>query len=434
MQALIRATLAHTPADPFVTPEALRCHHDGGLLIRDGRIVAAGDWAEVHRLAGPMDVTDWRPGFVLPGLVDAHVHFPQVRIIGSLGRSLLEWLDEIALPEEARMADVDYAASTARLFLHALATHGTTTALVFGAHYADATAALFEEASRVGLRITTGLVHADTLVPPPLRQTPESAYRDASALMARYHRRGRLRYAVTPRFALSNSSAMLEVCRALATEHPDVRLHTHLNENRDEVAGVARDFPTCRDYLAVYEQFALAGPRTVFAHNVWPTSDELTRLATTGASIAHCPSSNAALASGAFPMQAHLRAGVPFALGTDVGAGVGFGILREALQAYLTQRLLPDGVTLGPAHLLYLATRAGARALGMEEDIGDFTPGKAADFLRIQPRQDSVLHTALARADSAEQALAAVLTLADREAIGEVWVGGERIALSPPVD
>ena len=431
MHALIRATLAHTPENPFVNARALRCHHDGGLLIQDGRIVAAGDWADVRRQAADVEVTDWRPGVVLPGLVDAHVHFPQVRIIGSLGRSLLEWLNDVALPEEARMADIRYATETARLFVRALAAHGTTTALVFGAHYAGATAALFEEASRVGLRITTGLVHADTLVPEVLRQTPDRAYTDAQTLITRYHQHGRLRYAVTPRFALSNSAAMLEVCRALTTEHADVRVQTHLNENRDEIAGVARAFPDTRDYLAVYERFALATPRTVFAHNVWPTADEVARLSESGASIAHCPSSNAALASGTFPMRAHIDARIHFALGTDVGAGTGFSLLREALQAYLVQQLHPQGVSLGPAHLLYLATRAGAEALGLSDVVGDFTPGRSADLVRIDPRPGSVLQGALAHAESEEQTLAAVLTLADQDAVREVWVEGERITLPP---
>ncbi len=187
--------------------------------MRDGRIVAAGDYEQVKAAATDAVTTDWRGGFILPGLIDTHVHFPQVRIIGSLGRSLLDWLEAVALPEEARMADLEYARDTARVFVRMLAAHGTTTAMVFGAHFAAATAALFEEGAARGLRIVSGLVMSDRLLRPDLRQSPEEAYRDATDLIRRFHGRGRLLYAVTPRFALSTTEAMLDVCQTLRREH-----------------------------------------------------------------------------------------------------------------------------------------------------------------------------------------------------------------------
>ena len=286
---------------------------------------------------------DLRGGFLLPGFVDTHVHFPQVRVIGSLGRSLLDWLEESALPEESRMADARYAAETARVFVRALASNGTTTALVFGSHFAPATSCLFEEAEAIGLRVASGLVLSDRLLRPDLHQAPEAAYRESTEMIRRFHGKGRLLYAVTPRFALSTSEAMLEVCQTLLRENPGLRFQTHLNENRQEVAEVARLFPWASGYLAVYERFGLIGRRSVAAHNVHPGPSELERLAASGASVAHCPASNAALGSGIFPLRSHVEAGVRCALGTDVGAGTSFSLLREGLQAYLMQRLAPQG-------------------------------------------------------------------------------------------
>src|SRR6202044_3494855 len=234
----------------------------------------------------------------------------------------------------------------------------------------------------------------------------------------------RLLYAVTPRFALSTSEAMLEVCQTLLREQAGLLFQTHLNENVQEIAEVARLFPWASDYLAVYERYGLSGPNSVLAHNVYPTGSELERLASSGATVAHCPSSNAALGSGLFPLKRHLNAGVRCALGTDVGGGTGFGLLKEGLQAYLLQRIAPDGMLLDAGHLLYLATLAGAEALGLSHETGDFRSGKSADFVYLRPPADSPLAAVLDRGQSPERVLAAIFTLAGAESVREVRVEG----------
>jgi len=402
----------------------MECHWDGGLLIHDGRIAACGDF-ETIRAANPQATTvDLRGGFLLPGLIDTHTHFPQLRVLGALGRSLLDWLEDCALPEEARMADESHARRIAAGFVHALASHGTTTALVFGAHFAAATALLFEAAAKSGLRMIGGMVLSDRRLRPELHQTPDSAYRESSDLIRCFHGRGRLLYAVTPRFALSTSEAMLEVCQTLLREHEGLRFQTHLNENPREIVEVAKLFPWASDYLAVYERFGLGGRGAVMAHNVHATASELERLGASGTAVAHCPCSNATLGSGLFALKSHLKAGVRIALGTDVGGGTGFSLLKEALQAYLLQRVAPEGALLDAAQMLYLATRAGAEALGLEEEIGDFQPGKAADVIYVRPPLDTPLSAVLERAETPEQALAAIFTLAGAESIQEVRVEG----------
>lgn len=421
---LLRAPLFHTPRNPFRDSTALECYADGGLLVSGGRIAGCADYASLRAAHPDVPTVDLRGGYLLPGFVDTHIHFPQLRVLGGLGRSLLDWLEHCALPEEARMADHSYACRVAREFVHALVCHGTTTALVFAAHFAPATAALFEAAQAAGLRVAAGLVLSDRQLRPELHQTPERAYRESNLLIERFHQQGRLSYAVTPRFALSASEAMLEVCQTLLGEHEGLLLQTHLNENVQEISEVKRLFPWAADYLAVYERFGLSSPKAVMAHDVHPTGSELERLAASGTVIAHCPSSNAALGSGLFPLKRHINAGVRCALGTDVGGGTGFGMLKEALQAYLLQRVAPDGLLLDAGHLLYLATRAGAEALGLAEETGDFGVGKSADLVYLRPPDDSPLAAVLEREQSPEQALAAIFTLAGAESVREVRVAG----------
>jgi len=429
---LLRAPLFHTPRNPFVHGRALEHFADGGLLIRAGRIAACGDYGEL-RAANPDAIsTDYRGGFLLPGFVDTHVHFPQLRVLGSLGRSLLEWLEHSALPEEVRMADVAYARETACGFVHALLAHGTTTALAFGAHFAPATAELFEAADRAGLRLISGMVLSDRMLRAELHQHPVPAYRDSADLIARFHSRGRLLYAVIPRFAFSASEEILELCQTLLRENEGLRFTTHINENPAEVAEVARLFPWAADYLAVYERFGLHGRGSVMAHDVHTTDAQLERLAGSGTAVAHCPCSNAALGSGVFPLRRHAAAGVTCALGSDVGGGTGFGLLKEGLQAYLMQRIIPDGVVLDGASLLYLATRAGAEAVNLASEIGDFMPGKSADFVYVRPPESSPLAAVVRNAESPGRVLDAIFTLAGQESIAETRIAGSVVHRALP--
>src|SRR5688572_18841163 len=244
---LFRGTIFHTPENPLHLDisdrRALTCHEDGGLLVHEGRVIVCGDYIGIRDANPGAETVDWRGGFIVPGFVDTHVHFPQARIIGAMGRTLLDWLDAVALPEEAQMAERTYAAATAALFVRALASHGTTTALVFGAHFSDATAELFEAAASSGLRIVSGLVLSDRMLRPDLHVTPEQAYHDSAMLIERYHKQGRLLYAVTPRFAYSTTESMIEVCQQLMAEHPDVRLQTHINESPAEIGALTRLLP-----------------------------------------------------------------------------------------------------------------------------------------------------------------------------------------------
>jgi guanine deaminase len=419
---ILRAVIFHTPQNAFHEAGALKAYTDGGLAIEAGKVVVCGDYSDVSRQYPQADVRDLRGGYLVPGFIDTHIHYPQTRIIGGLGLDLLDWLEQITLPEEARLADANYATALAREFVAALAAHGTTTALVFGSHFAGATECLLSEAERRRVRVFSGLVFSDLLLRSELLQKPEEAYRDAKSLISQFPR-----YAVMPRFALSCSEAMLEVCGTLRREHPGLLFTTHINESAREVEEVRKQFPQATDYLDVYEEFDLIGRDSVLAHNVHAAADELARLGERKASIAHCPCSNAALGSGVFRMKRHLDAGAHFGLGTDVGAGTGFGMLKESLQSYLLQRVAQDAFTMNPAQMLYLATRAGAEALNIADETGDFGAGKAADFVYIRAHEQSVLAGVLERAETPERILAAIFTLGDATAIQEVRVNDHAV-------
>lgn len=423
---LFRGRIFHSPRNPFAGEEALECFEDGGLAVEGGRIVAAGDWASLRRRYPGAGEAGREGDILLPGFVDTHVHFPQMRVIGGMGLPLLDWLDRRALPEEARFADPEYARRAARVFLGKLLQNGTTAALVFGSHFYEAQHAFFEEAEKSGLTIASGLVLADRNLRSELHTTPARGYEESARLIKEWHGRGRLRYAVTPRFAVSAGDELLEAAGALLADFPGVLFQTHLNENVDETQAVLQLFPGAQDYLDVYDRHRLVGSGSVFAHNVHVTGRQLARLAEAKATVAHCPSSNAFLGSGLFPMAAHASHGVRFALGSDVGAGTGFSLFKEGLMAYQAQMLLEGGYRLTPVHLLFLATRAGALALGLGDEIGDFREGKRADFFVVRPREESTLRAVLDRAESPVDVLAALFTLACEADIAEVYLAGEK--------
>jgi len=420
---LYAGTIVDTPGDPFAGDPADALAEVSALLVREGIICARGTFAALRAEHPDEPVIRLPDGMLVPGFIDTHVHFPQIRAIGGLGMPLLDWLEHCALPEESKLADQAYAREVAGEFLDGLLAAGTTSALVFGSHFAAAMDELFVAAEQRGLNITSGLVLSDRILRPDLLRSPESALADSTELIGRWHGRGRLRYAVTPRFSLSASNAMLDVCAQLL--EAGVWFTSHVNENLAEIAAVAGLFPGTRHYLDTYRQHGLVTRRSVFAHNVHASDAELALLAEHGASVSHCPTSNCALGSGLFPLRRHVEHGVGLALGSDVGAGAGLFLPKEGLQAYFIQQMLgPSGLTLTPVHLLYLATRAGARALGLDDRVGDFAVGKDFDAVWLQPAAGSTLAVNLKHARDTTDALARIFALATPADVAGVWIRG----------
>ncbi len=427
MTELYRAHIIDVPADPLRSGAGLRSLEDGALALENGVISACDDFAALMRRYPQAQLHDWRGSILIPGLIDIHVHFPQLPIIGSMGMPLLTWLSERTLPAEAALNSEQNARPAARRFLRSLAANGTTTALVFGSHIAAAQQAFFEEAAASGLRICSGLSLGDRKLPPPLLHNADQCYRASRTLIDRWHHFNGMRYAVTPRFSVSCSEAILEVCGSLMLETEGALFQTHINENHDEIALVKRQFPWAEDYFATYERYGLTGPGCVYAHNLHPTESECRRMAAAAVSIAHCPSSNAFLGSGSFWMQRHLDHQIPFAVASDVGGGTGFSLLKEGLAAYEMQRQRGDGVALDPAALLYLITGAAAAILGIDDQVGSLDPGKQADFVIVNPPADGTLAAVIEAAATPAQKLGALFTLAREECTALTCVGGREV-------
>ena len=421
---IYRARVFDTPDNPF-TGGRLRSASDVALVVDDGLITSRTTFDAARTAHPEAEVVDLRDGVLIPGLVDTHVHLPQVRAIGHLGRPLLDWLDQCALPEEAKLGDPAYAKAVAGEFLTGLISAGTTSAMVFGSHFASAMDIFFSAASESGLRITSGLVTGDRNLPDALLTDVERSTEEGQALIDRWHGKGRLRYAVTPRFSFSAGPELLAAGGRLVEENPGIWVTSHLNENVDEVAGVAQIHPEARDYLDTYDRAGLVGRRTVLAHNVHPQDRELERMAEAGSVAAHCPTSNSALASGFFPLRRHIEAGVRVALGTDVGAGTGFNLLKEGVQSYFMQQLDPaGGVALNSAHLLHLATAAGAEALELDE-VGVLSEGKRFDAVLIRPVEGQPLDVGIRHAGDDGDALAKIFAMGTPGDIAAVWVDGK---------
>jgi guanine deaminase len=419
-----RSTILHCRDDPGSGGGAVECFVDGLLLTDAGRVTAIGPAEELLTgLNGSVAVTDLRGKLLIPGLIDCHVHYPQINMIGSYGAQLLDWLERYAYPEEQKFVDSAYAREVAGYFADRLLQNGTTTALVFATVHAQSADAMFEAAQARNMRLITGKVVMDTGCPEVLRDSAASSYADSRALIDKWHGVDRLGYAITPRFALTSSAGQLAAMGKLAGEYPDVHIHTHLAENRDEISAVARRFPQSRSYLDVYQSSGLLRERAMFAHCLHLDDEDRARMAGHSAAAAFCPSSNLFLGSGLFDLAAMDDAGVRTGVGSDVGGGTSLSILRTLADGYKALQL--QGQSLPAFRALYLATLGAARALALDDRIGNLAVGKEADFVVLDPEPGS--HTAQRvsnAADIAEQ-LFALITLGGGNDVYATYLLGE---------
>ena len=379
----IRGSFLDFVGDPFYQSEveSVRYLVDGLLVVAGGTIQAFGPYSDVRSEYPDIPITEYPGRLITPGFIDTHVHYPQTGMIAAYGEQLLEWLNHYTFPTEQKFADRAYAAEVAEIFLDELLRNGTTTALVFACVFPQSVDAFFEAAERRNLCMIAGKVMMDRNAPDTLCDTAKSSYQETRKLIKKWHRRSRLFYAVTPRFAITSTHEQLRLAGQLLQEFPDVYLHTHLSENVDEVAWVKELFPDCQGYLDTYDQTGLVKERAIFAHGVQLTDQEFQRLSETDAAIAFCPTSNLFLGSGLFKIEQAKSTEYPVkvGLGTDVGAGTSFSLLQTANEAYKVAQLRHQ--KLSPFKMMFLATLGGARALCLDKTIGNFDIGKAADFI-----------------------------------------------------
>ena len=418
--------------DPAVAGEqAHRYFVRGALVIENGLIKQLGYEQDIlpallttyHRDNIKIQRFDER--LIIPGMIDTHIHLPQTEMIGAYGEQLLTWLTEYAFPTEKKFADEAYASKVSKQFLDELLRNGTTTALVFGTVHPQSVNAFFTEAQKRKLRMIAGKVMMDRNCPDDLSDCAESGYQESKALIEKWHNVDRLSYAVTPRFAPTSSPEQLAKCAQLLTEYPDTYLHTHLSENSNECQWVQELFPDSTDYLGVYEDAGLVRKRAVFAHGIHLSEREYGCLAKHEAALSHCPTSNLFLGSGLFNVNACEQHGIPVGMGTDVGAGTSFSMLKTGSEAYKIQQL--QGQKFSAFKALYLATLGGARALDLEGTIGNFTEGCEADFVVIDYKATPFMEFRLQYAVNLHERLFATIMLGDDRCVEQTFVLGESV-------
>ena len=420
-----RASIFHLLDDPGVAgAEAHAYHADGLVLVDDGTVIACGDYAHLAPLVGGAPVEAFPGRLITPGFIDLHVHLPQIDVIAAHGAQLLDWLAGHVFPAEAAFFDPAHAVAAARFFVAELLRNGTTTAMVFGSVHKTSVEALFAEALARNMRLIAGKVLMDRNAPAEVCDTVDDGRRDTLDLIRAWAGRGRLGYAVTPRFAITSSDAQLAMAGDILRAHPLVWMQTHLAENTTEVRETAALFPRARDYLDVYDGFGLVGPRSVFAHCIHMAEGAVARMAAAGAAIAFCPSSNLFLGSGLFDLAGAFEQGVKLGVGTDVGAGTSFSVLHTLGEAYKVGQL--RGLSLDPFKAFYLATLGGARALGLGDRIGNLTPGKEADFLVLDPAATPMLARRLVKTTSLAERLFALSVLGDDRVVEHAFLAGVR--------
>jgi len=414
--------------DPFrVGPESsFRYESDGLIVIRDGTIAAFGPYGVTRDQLPPGAAITHYGGdsLIVPGFIDAHVHYPQTQMIAAPGGQLLDWLNTYALPAEQQFADQAHAREAARVFLRELLRAGTTTAAVYCTVFAGSVDAFFEESERLNTRMIAGKVLMDRNAPEALLDPPGGGYDESSALIARWHGRGRQLYAVTPRFAPTSSPEQMEAAGALWHANPGTYLQSHVCENRAEIDWVRDLYPQRDGYLDVYGHYGHLGPRAVFGHAVWFDERDFRRCRETGTALAHCPTSNLFLGSGLFRMHEATRPdrAVRVGLGTDVGAGTSLSQLASMSDAGRVAQL--NGAPLSPLHLLYLATAGGAHALYLDHAIGSIAPGREADLVVLDLRSTPLIDYRMNFSRSLEETLLVQMVLGDDRAIRATYVAG----------
>lgn len=404
---------------------AWRYEEDGGLLIRDGRIVAAGGYADVEKNAdeGAKKI-DHRPHLLLPGFIDAHAHFPQMQVIASYGAELLDWLNAYTFPEETKFQNAQHGRRIARLFLDEMVRHGTTTVAAYCSVHRESAEAFFAESHDRNMLNIAGKVMMDRNAPEGVLDTPQSAYDDSKALIAEWHGKGRQHYAITPRFAITSSPEQLEMAGALCREHSDLHMQTHLSENHAEIAFTLQLYPQAHDYTDVYEQYGLLGRKSLFGHCIHLSERETDALSDTGSVAVFCPTSNLFLGSGLFDYQRYRRREKPLriATATDVGGGTNYSMLRTMDEGYKAIAL--NGEKLNPFQSFWQLTRGNAEALSIVERIGTLDQGSDADIVVLDARATPAMRLRMETADTLAEELFVLQTLGDDRAVREVYVAG----------
>ncbi|MEL0630032.1 guanine deaminase [Psychromonas aquatilis] len=424
---VIRASFLHFINDPAKIEnieESYQYIADGLLVIEDGKVKLLTDFTEEKAESYPV-IEDKRGQLIMPGFIDTHIHYPQSEIIASYGEQLLEWLETYTFPTEKQFSDKDYADEIAQFFINELLKNGTTSALVFGTVHPESVDAVFEEAQKIDMRLIAGKVMMDRNAPDYLLDTAQSSYDQSKALIEKWHNKGRLQYAITPRFAPTSTPEQLALAGKLKAEYPDTYVQTHLSENKDEIAWVKSLFPEREGYLDVYQHYGLTGDKSIFAHSIHLTDKEWASMSETKSVIAFCPTSNLFLGSGLFNLEKADNNDIRVGLATDVGGGTSFSALQTLSEAYKILQL--QGQNLSVFKGLYMATLGSAESLSIDHKVGNFAVGKEADFISLNWAATDLQQLRMKNAKNLQDKLFALMMLGDERNIQSTYVAGKLV-------
>lgn len=412
------------PENPFLEGwQSVQHDARGALVVQDGRIAAVGTADDLRRAHPDADVTDYGDGLILPGFVDAHVHYPQTAMIASWGKRLIDWLNSYTFPEEMRFGDLEYARQIAARYFDLTLANGTTTVASYCTIHSESVDAFFEEAQTRGLAMVAGKTCMDRNAPDGLRDTAQSAYDDSKRLLQKWHGVDRLRYAITPRFSPTSTREQLNALGALWAENPECLMQTHLSEQTEEIAWVAELFPEARDYLDTYEAAGLLGANGLYGHAIHLTDRERARLKEVNAATIHCPTSNMFIGSGLYDLKGLSHEAHRIGLASDTGGGSSFSMLRTMAAAYEVAQL--NGFACHPAELLWLATTGSANTLGMGDHIGALKPGYDADLIVLDLASTPAIAQRNAQASDIWESVFPTIMMGDDRAIHDVRIMGK---------
>ena len=403
------------------------CYFDDGILVVDtesGTVQACGKADEMLQQFKGLDITSYQNSLIMPGLIDTHIHYPQVDVIASYGTQLLDWLNNYTFPTELAFANPEVAEETAEFFLNELLKNGTTTALVFGTVHKGSVDAFFNASEKRNTRMICGKVMMDRNAPEDLCDTVESSVADTQALIDSWHGKGRQLYAITPRFAITSTPEQLAAAGKLLADNPGVYMQTHLAENKDEVAFVQELFPQSKSYLDVYDQYGLLGERSIFAHCIYLEDDDYRRMNESGSKISFCPTSNLFIGSGLFKLDDQ-PAAVEGSVATDVGGGTSFSMLQTMNEAYKVCQL--RGSNLSAQRAFYMMTLGNAKALSLDDKIGNFEAGKEADFVVFDLAGTDLMKRRQSICKDIDETLFSLMILGDDRAVSETFVAGQQV-------
>jgi len=431
-----RASFFHFLADPINGIDTSYQYIEDGLLItKQGKVEAIGEYSELASKYSKLEITDYQGKLIVPGFIDTHIHYPQTEMTAAYGEQLLSWLEQYTYPTEIKFKNFDYAKNVAEIFINELLRNGTTTALVFPTVHPESVDALFEVALEKNMRVVCGKVMMDRNAHEDLLDTAESSYEDSKRLIEKWHKKDRLLYAITPRFAPTSTPEQLQAAKKLKEEYPDTYLHTHLAENHSEIDWVKHLFPESDSYLGVYHDNGLTGERSVFAHSIHLDDHDFSCLQKTGSAVSFCPSSNLFLGSGFFKLAQAEKHKIRMGLGTDIGAGTSFSMISTMGEAYKVTQMektyseLSGGeacALLDPWKAFYLATLGGAKALYLEDKLGNFEKGKEADFVVLNPTSTPFMKFRMESSKNLFDKLFALMILGNVELIEDTYILGEK--------